>query len=218
MLFSILLLVTYRLLTCCISGFITYKELVCSSISCIILKNEEMKIRLENVLKERKTTVEEAFKLFDELEPATLDFMIGRWKGISINSGHRLDGKLEHSGWYGKVFFNLEEVHPLLYFTEDKTAIYSVEPTSLFGRTEHTGKEEATRVFEKTKEAKARLRNTEYRGRSCATMVYDELPILDVFVKIDDTKVLGVMDLKGDPEPFFFVLERDNQSTIHLDV
>lgn len=180
-----------------------------------------MRNELDNLVNERKTTVADAFKLFDQLEPATLDFMIGRWKGISINSAHRLDGRLEQIGWYGKVFFNLEEVHPLLFFKAETTEIYSVNPTSLFGQTDanSTANQKNAEVsFQPTKEAKARLRNTEYRGRLCATMLYDELPILDIFVKIDDTRVLGVMDLKGDPDPFFFMLERDDQSNLNLDL
>ena len=40
-------------------------------------------------------------------------------------------------------------------------------------------------------------------------MVYDQLPINDVFRKISNDKVLGVMDLKDATKPFFFVLTRD---------
>ena len=55
----------------------------------------------------------------------------------------------------------------------------------------------------------ARLRMTTYRGKPSATMVYDNLPINDVFRKVDDDTVLGVMDLKGMKTQFFFVLRRD---------
>ena len=41
------------------------------------------------------------------------------------------------------------------------------------------------------------------------TMVYDNLPINDVFRKVDEDTVLGVMDLKGMKKPFFFVLRRE---------
>ena len=40
-------------------------------------------------------------------------------------------------------------------------------------------------------------------------MLYDERPIIDAFVRIDDERVLGVMDLKGDPTSYFFILKRD---------
>jgi hypothetical protein len=40
-------------------------------------------------------------------------------------------------------------------------------------------------------------------------MIYDDLPINDVFRKVDNNTVLGVMDLKGMEQPFFFVLRRE---------
>ena len=60
-----------------------------------------------------------------------------------------------------------------------------------------------------TEEPKARLRMTEYRGVVSATMIYDSLPINDIFRKVDDDTVLGVMDLRFTPQPFFFVLRRE---------
>ncbi len=49
---------------------------------------------------------------------------------------------------------------------------------------------------------------TRHRGKVSATMVYDNLPIHDVFRKMDADTVLGIMDLKGLKKPFFFVLRR----------
>ena len=49
----------------------------------------------------------------------------------------------------------------------------------------------------------------EYRGKVSAAMQYDNLPINDIFHRIDDRTVLGVMDLKGMRQPFFFLLERE---------
>ena len=61
----------------------------------------------------------------------------------------------------------------------------------------------------KTEKSQARIRMIEYREKVSATMIYDNLPINDIFRKIDDNTVLGLMDFKGMPEPFFFVLNRD---------
>ena len=41
-------------------------------------------------------------------------------------------------------------------------------------------------------------------------MVYDQLPINDVFRKLTDDTVIGAMDLRGYRRPYFFVLRRDN--------
>jgi hypothetical protein len=49
----------------------------------------------------------------------------------------------------------------------------------------------------------------EYRHQVTATMIYDQLPINDSFRKIDDDTVVGVMDFKDVPQPFFFVLRRE---------
>jgi len=60
----------------------------------------------------------------------------------------------------------------------------------------------------KTETSQARLRLMEYRGKVSATMIYDYLPIADSFRQVDKNTVLGVMDFKGLPQPFFFVLHR----------
>jgi hypothetical protein len=51
---------------------------------------------------------------------------------------------------------------------------------------------------------------TEYRGKNSATMIYDQLPINDVFRKLDGDTVLSVMDNKIVKDPFFFKLTREN--------
>ncbi len=62
----------------------------------------------------------------------------------------------------------------------------------------------------RTQHPKARLRTTRYRGVDTATMIYDQLPINDVFRKLDDESVIGAMDLRGSKKPYFFVLTRDD--------
>ena len=62
-----------------------------------------------------------------------------------------------------------------------------------------------------TEQPKARLRMTEYRGVVSATMIYDSLPINDVFRKVDEDCVLGAMDMRFTPQPFFFVLRREGR-------
>ena len=68
----------------------------------------------------------------------------------------------------------------------------------------------ALRPLLRARSAKARLRTTRYRGVDTATMVYDQLPINDVFRKLSDDAVLGAMDLRGESQPYFFVLRRDD--------
>jgi hypothetical protein len=61
----------------------------------------------------------------------------------------------------------------------------------------------------RTRRPGARLRTTEYRGVASATMIYDALPINDVFRLVDQNTLLGVMDLRGLRRPFVFVLRRE---------
>jgi hypothetical protein len=60
----------------------------------------------------------------------------------------------------------------------------------------------------RTRHPRARLRAVTYRGVATAAMVYDHLPIIDCFRRIDARTVLGLMDMRG-AAPFFFQLERD---------
>lgn len=173
----------------------------------------------------RKATAEEAIAIFDSLEPVSLEFMLGRWKGFEILTGHPIDGLLEPSGWYGKLFEDPENVHPLLIYTFQKKRLYAINPLFIplginFPKTK------VLRYFMallkpilKTKRSKARIRMVEYRGKVTGTMVYDAKAIFDHFAKIDERTMLGVMDLKGAANPYFFVLERDPQNwTLELEI
>jgi hypothetical protein len=59
-----------------------------------------------------------------------------------------------------------------------------------------------------TRQPKARLRAVEHRGVVTAAVLYDALPIVDVFRRITADTVFGLMDLRGLAGPFFFVLRR----------
>jgi len=52
-----------------------------------------------DLLSQGKTTIEQALSLFDSLEPVDLEFMIGRWQGSGLHTGHPMDGLLEASNW-----------------------------------------------------------------------------------------------------------------------
>lgn len=140
--------------------------------------------------------------------------MFGRWTLHEVNTGHPLDGLLDAAGLYGKIFDSEEDVHPLVFISGDKSELYAANP-SLIPLTVELPKDEivgsvieTARFVLETKESKARLRKLEYRGRATACMLYDDRPIIDAFVKIDEERVLGVMDMKGNPAPYFFVLKR----------
>lgn len=175
-----------------------------------------------NEILERGTaTTEDALKLFDQLDVADLTFMLGRWKGSGFHTNHPLDGLLEAFGWYGKEFVDAENVHPLL-FVDSKNNVFGVNPRlvpiNLIVKFPIPGSEIMKRLFLsmkwilKTDKSGARIRMVEYRGKVSAAMIYDNLPIVDVFRKVDDNTLVGVMDLKGMRQPFFFALKREGSA------
>lgn len=174
---------------------------------------------LQEVLPNVPTTTDEALEIFDAAEAIDPAFMIGTWHGDEVPTGHPMDGLLAASGWWGKRFVDAETVHPLLFPTKDNTGLWALNPALAFGGLGVTSKLPlslpvsrviaALRPVLQTRSAKARLRTTRYRGTDTATMIYDQLPINDVFRKLSDVAVIGAMDLRGS-QPYFFVLRRDN--------
>jgi hypothetical protein len=146
-------------------------------------------------------TTAEALELFDSLEPVDVDFMIGRWQGEGFHTGHPMDGLLEAYHWYGKRFESPEDVHPLVFSTSGG-GVASVNPAfmgpslGLIDRIPMPRSAVAGFFFQvamplfTTSKSRARLRMTTYRGKSSATMIYDQLPINDVFRKIDQNTAL----------------------------
>src|ERR1700734_2735936 len=53
------------------------------------------------------------------LPPATVDGMLGEWKGGEFVTGHRMNGQLEKSHWFGKTFNSPEDVQPLVCLDEE---------------------------------------------------------------------------------------------------
>ncbi|WP_232797097.1 DUF4334 domain-containing protein [Blastococcus atacamensis] len=162
--------------------------------------------------------VDQAFALFDAFRPVSVTEMIGRWRGSGLPTGSPLDGLLESYGWYGKEFLDAETVHPLLFSTRSgpRPVDPALIPVSVLrGRPGLAHSRAVRAAFTAvrplliTARPRARLREIEHRGVVTAAMVYDALPIIDVFRRVSARTVLGLMDLRGLPDPFFFVLHRD---------
>ncbi|MCP9826214.1 DUF4334 domain-containing protein [Synechococcus sp. EJ6-Ellesmere] len=174
-------------------------------------------ITLQHLLRERRSGLEEALAVFDALSPVDPAMLWGRWQGSEIRTGHPIEGWLEVCGWYGKEFLDAETVHPLLM------RIGSGDP---FPIRPLPGALELARCVSpqaftlpgpllrrsllllRTRRSQARLRRMEVRGVVSATMLYDHLPAHDAFRRVDDDTVLGLMQAKGDPQPYLFLLER----------
>ena len=162
---------------------------------------------------------DEALAYFDSLPVVASDDMLGRWRGSGLLTGSPLDGLLESYGWYGKECLDDEAVHPLL-FTDRSGRPRPVDPSLLpvnllrdyAGFLQLWPLRSALSTFRPllhTTKPKARLREVTHRGVVTAAMVYDSLPIIDVFRRVSDDVRLGAMDMRGLPAPFLFVLRRD---------
>lgn len=162
----------------------------------------------------------EALRVFDRLDVVDLGAMMGPWAGRTFPSGHRLDGVLEAHGWHGKTFDNTEAVHPLVFTTAAGRQL-RLRPALLLPflplvmavpalRSAAAGRIARPLLpLLATTESAARLRMLQFRGRLSAALVYDGIPVIDVLRRVDEDTVLGLMDLKGMQEPYFFLLRRE---------
>jgi len=127
------------------------------------------------------------------LAPASIDFMIGEWKGGEFNTGHRSNGFMNRLNWFGKTFVSATEAQPLVCLDDAGKKFSNTEAMN----------------------GEASLWLEEFRGEVTATMVYDGAPIHDHFKVIDQRSVMGIMngtkavDLSsGTPRYLYFYLER----------
>ncbi len=163
---------------------------------------------------------DEALAMFDSLAPVRGGEMIGRWRGRELRTGSPLDGLLGAYGWYGKEFLDAERVHPLLFTGHGgrpRPVNPALAPLGLLRRLPALAHVPAARAafslvrpLLRTSKPTARLREIEHRGVVTAAMVYDALPVIDVFRRVDADQVLGLMDMRGLAEPFFFLLDRES--------
>lgn len=122
---------------------------------------------------------------FDELEPVTLDAMMGSWKGGVFPTGHPTELLLEDFRvlkWHGKRFESADRVQALV------GRCFGFQISFPFGQ--------------------AVLRRVEFRGKLSTAMIYDRRPIIDHFRRFDDDAVMGIMDQKGEIVLCFY-LERE---------
>lgn len=117
--------------------------------------------------------------LYRQLEPVSIDFMIGTWHG-SLFNGQSGDG------WWGKNMISAEHVQPLLFQRPDGS-VYSNEVWGLAHL--ETGKLEA-------------LSET-------AMLVYNDKPLYDYFRRVTDETVIGLTPAAVAKVDFFFQLTRD---------
>ena len=161
-------------------------------------------------------TVADASALFATLAPLDVSEISGDWQGRGIATGHPLDTLLAVSGWVGKRFETPDHVHPLIHrsIAGHISVNPGMLPMGLMRRLNMGAWPLIGTVFYvvapllRTAKPRARVRMVAYQGVTSAAMVYDQKAIIDHFRRIDATRLMGLMDLRGDDAPFFFLLEK----------
>lgn len=160
-------------------------------------------------------TVLEQFCRLPSVEPEAL---IGLWKGRGIPSDHPFDGVLENLGWFGKRFTANMRADALLFRSGEKRLV-AIDPAKiplrLALRFSSLGRLAVPRhLFSYLQRGLcargqvASLRTVSFEGVLSAAMVYDDQPIVDHFRRMDDTRIMGAMTIRGDKRIYFFELER----------
>src|SRR3954471_944449 len=161
----------------------------------------------ERWLQEHRTGAESADALvfFDGRPAVDAATMTGRWRGRGLPTGHPFDGLLEAYGWYGKEGVDADTVHPLLFRDgagEPRPLDPAYAPLGLLRRFPGLARTPVARLgfagpkpLRRTGAPAARLRMVEHRGLVSAALLYDRLPVIDVFRRISAGTVLGVMDM-----------------------
>ena len=120
--------------------------------------------------------------LFEKLEPIKIEEIMGKWKGGYFKTGNLIDLTLRNFGiwrWTGKTFHSENNVNALMH-----------ESLGLKFNLPFIGN--------------ARMREISFRGKVSTSMIYNYLPIIDHFRKVDDNTLLGVMDVKGEITLYFY--------------
>jgi len=123
----------------------------------------------------------EAF--FDSLPEITNQEILGEWKGGYIKSGTIIDLSLRDYGiwgWIGKHYHSEDKVHALMH--------------KFFGL-----------KFNIPVIGSARIREIRFRGKVSTGMIYNHLPIIDHFRRVDEKTLMGAMDLKGKIVLYFYL-------------
>jgi hypothetical protein len=135
---------------------------------------------------------EDLDRLWPALPTVAIPEILGRWRGVALDTGHRAVQQLKEMNWFGKEFVSASDAKPVLRRDGDGN-IYSDREAGA---------------------GEASLWMVEYRGEVTATMVYDGMAVFDHFKKVDDNTLLGIMNGK-DPDfildgghHFYFILER----------
>ncbi|ODV89284.1 hypothetical protein CANCADRAFT_3912 [Tortispora caseinolytica NRRL Y-17796] len=165
---------------------------------------------IDEILESKHLPEKEALEFYLDLEPMELHELRGGWKGSTLYTDHPLDNKMASFGWHGMFFKNNEVVYPSIWNANDGskfiadplkviTAVQSSTAPDIMG---------SPQSYLTTSDS-ARIRMVVSYDHPTATLIYNNLPIYDSFKRIDDDRIVGLVDMKGVDKPYFFMMTRD---------
>ncbi len=151
----------------------------------------------------RKATLHQELESWRSLTPLAPRELLGVWEAGFATRGSLFTVLLEQTSWWGKVFRTADDVDALVFG----------RPTSFPGLVNHAliapWRLPEDRRLVRHPLGAARLRDHRFGGVSSAAMVYRYLPIVDHFRRLDEGRVMGLMEIGGSGKPeLFFTLER----------
>lgn len=130
---------------------------------------------------------------FESLLPLDLNDMIGNWKGGYFPTGSSFDKYLKKRPmlhWYGKRFKDENTVNALMMQAGAKKFSLPIVGSAV-------------------------IRRLEFKGKLSVAMIYNYLPIIDHFRKIDDGTLMGIMTIKGRTEVYFYLQKVKEELVYH---
>lgn len=119
---------------------------------------------------------------FASLEPLKTEEMIGKWLGGYFPTGSKMEWLLKNFilfKWSGKSFLTPNNVKALII------SFLGIK-CNIPGGT-------------------AILRELKFRDKVSTSMIYNYLPIMDNFRKVDNNTVMGIMEIKGKVSVYFYL-------------
>jgi len=122
---------------------------------------------------------DELDQFFAGLEPVDIDETLGEWRGGYLKGWKFFFRNFILFKWLGKHFISAEKA---------KAQVWSVLGFKIsFGL------------------GNSRLRRIEFRDKVSTALIYNYLPLIDHFRKVDDKILMGIMEIKGRIQVYFYL-------------
>jgi len=122
---------------------------------------------------------DELDQFFASLDPVDIEDTLGFWKGGYLKGWEIFFRNYIFFHWFGKHFISAEKI---------RAQVWSILGFKIsFGI------------------GNSRLRRVEFRDKVSTALIYNYLPIIDHFRKVDDEILMGIMVIKGRSIVYFYI-------------